>query len=171
MTAVAGSVFTAAQFNQYVRDNLLQTAPAVASAAGQLIVSTAVNAITARSLGQGLVSAAETTTSTSYSDLATVGPSVTLTTGTQALVGLYCSSQNSSTSLSLMGYTVSVSSSIAGADSRALGGPSGSTGWRLSAWFLETSLTPGPNTFRATYRVSGGTGTFQDRRIVVIPLS
>src|SRR5690606_12967068 len=34
MTAVSGSVFTAAQFNQFVRDNLNETAPARATTAG-----------------------------------------------------------------------------------------------------------------------------------------
>ena len=48
MTAVSGSVLTAAQFNTYVRDNLNETAPAKATAAGQIFVSTAANAIAAR---------------------------------------------------------------------------------------------------------------------------
>ncbi|GII42264.1 hypothetical protein [Planotetraspora phitsanulokensis] len=40
MTAVANSIFTTAAFNQYVRDNLLETAPAKATTGSRLIVTT-----------------------------------------------------------------------------------------------------------------------------------
>ena len=48
MTAVANTVFTAAQFNQHVRDNLNETAPAKATASGGYFVATGVNAIAQR---------------------------------------------------------------------------------------------------------------------------
>jgi hypothetical protein len=86
MTAVAGSTFSAAQFNQYVRDNLNETAPAKATAAGQFFVATGANAIAARTPTSATVATSETTTSTSYADLATVGPAATVTTGVAAMV-------------------------------------------------------------------------------------
>ena len=43
---MTGEVVTAAQMNAHVRDNLLETAPAAATAADELIVTTAANAIT-----------------------------------------------------------------------------------------------------------------------------
>jgi hypothetical protein len=48
MTAVANSTFTAAQFNQYVRDNLNETAPAKATSAGSYFVADGVNSIAER---------------------------------------------------------------------------------------------------------------------------
>jgi hypothetical protein len=74
MTAVANATFTSAQFNQYVRDNLLECAPAKATTPGRLIVTTGPNAITERVVTQASISTSETTTSTSYTDLATTGP-------------------------------------------------------------------------------------------------
>ena len=59
MTAVANSTFTAAQFNQYVRDNLNETAPALATAAGSYFAADGINsiaerrAVTALELGTG----------------------------------------------------------------------------------------------------------------------
>lgn len=171
MTAVANSVFTAAQFNTYVRDNLNATAPALATASGQYFVATGVNALAARAPITATVATTETTTSTSYTDLTTVGPQVTVTTGTSALVFLYSTLSNSGTASSLVSYAVSGASSIVGSDTRSIGGnfPSGAAS--LGGVFLETGLTPGSNIFKCTYRVTAGTGTFQNRRLLVMPLS
>ncbi len=38
------------------------------------------------------------------------------------------------------------------------------------ATFLVTGLTAGSNTFTQQYKVNGGTGTFANRRLLVIPL-
>ena len=48
MTAVANAVFTAAQFNTHVRDNLLETAPAKATTTGGYFVATGTNTIVQR---------------------------------------------------------------------------------------------------------------------------
>jgi hypothetical protein len=170
MTAVAGNVFTAAQFNQYVRDLFNETAPAKASAAGQWFISTAANALAARTITSASVATSETTTSTSYTDLATSGPAVATVTGTQALIAPYSAMANSGTGFSVMGVAVSGSSSIAATDAHAVGGPFGTNGGRVSGLFLVTGLTPGSNTFTAKYRVLSGTGTFVDRSLTVLPL-
>ena len=95
MTAVANSVFTAAQFNQFVRDNLNETAPAKATTAGSHFAGTGLNSIAERLTDTDLVATSQTTISTSYADLATVGPTVTATTGPYAIVFLYNSNVNS----------------------------------------------------------------------------
>lgn len=170
MTAVAGSVFTAAQFNQSVRDNLNETAPAKASAAGQWFISTAANAIAARAVTSALVATSETTASTSYTDLATPGPAATVTTGAQALVGLYCSGSNSGSAVSIMGVAVSGATTIAALDNTSVGGAFSTAGGRVGAFYLITGLTPGANVFTAKYRVSASTGTFADRKLLVMGL-
>jgi hypothetical protein len=166
-TAVAGSVFTAAQFNQYVRDNLNETGPAIVTAAGQYLVSDAANSLAARSPSRASVNTSQTTTATSYGDLATVGPVVTVVTGTSALVTIGSALQNSGTANSLMGWAVSGASTIAVTDD--VGGAYGTTGATVTGTFLQTGLTPGSNVFTAKYQVSAGTGTFTFRNITVLP--
>jgi hypothetical protein len=53
-TWTTGEIVTAAVMNTHVRDNFLQTAPAVASAAGDIFVATAANAIKALTKGTAL---------------------------------------------------------------------------------------------------------------------
>lgn len=171
MTAVAGSVFTAAQFNQSVRDNLNETFPAKATAAGQWAVSTAANAIAARSITFGQVTTSEATTSTSFVDLTTPGPAVTVTTGAQALVDLYAAIVNASTGASLMAVAVSGATTVAAVDRSSVGGQVGTpAGFRVGNLFMLTGLTPGSNTFTAKYRVTSSTGTFSDRGLLVMAL-
>lgn len=169
MTAVSNSVFTAAQFNQFVRDNLNETAPAKATTAGSHFAGTGLNSIAERLTADNLVATSQTTTSTSYTDLATVGPTVTATTGPYALVATYNSNFNSGAAASLMSFEVSGASSIAAADNVSIA-ISGTGSQRASGLFLLTTLTPGSNTFRCKYRVGAGTGTYADRRILVFPL-
>lgn len=177
MTAVANSVFTAAQFNQFVRDNLNETAPAKATAAGGYFVATGINAITERR-GTGATDLnAGDTTSTSYTDLdapAAVGPSVTVTTGSQALVFYHCQNSNSGAGSARASVEVTGASSIAGADNRSIA-VFGVAGVAIGAgtavlYASGLALTPGSNTFTMKYRVSSGTGNFDDRRLTVFPL-
>ena len=176
-TAVANTVFTAAQFNQYVRDNLNETAPAKATASGGYFVATGVNAIAERIADGSTDLNTGTTTSTTYADLdspAAPGPSVTVTTGTMALVVVHGQFENSGVDSARMAYDVSGATTIAGADNRGVGvfgvaGVNTTTGTAV-LHFGGVSLTPGSNTFTAKYRVSGGTGTFASRRIAVLPL-
>ena len=86
MTAVAGSVFTAAQFNTFVRDLLNETAPAKATTPGSHFVATGTNQIAERIPAQASVNTSESTASTTFVNLTTPGPSVTVTTGSSALI-------------------------------------------------------------------------------------
>lgn len=175
MTAVANSIFTAAQFNQYVRDNLNETAPAKAVNAGGYFVATGVNAIAERTAGGDFVNASETTASTSYTDLATPGPAITKTTGTSAFVAVYGLVSIDTAGVSaLMSFDVTGATAVTATDTRAVSFQPGSVtaarSLRASAVTLLDGLTPGSNIFTAKYRVTGGTGTFNNRRIAVLPL-
>jgi hypothetical protein len=156
MTAVANSVFTAAQFNQFVRDNLNETAPAKATTAGSHFAGTGLNSIAERTAATAIVATSQTTTSTSFTDL-------------YALVFTYNSNFNSGAVSSLMSFEVSGASSIAAADNVSIG-IAGTGSIRESGAFLLTTLTAGSNTFTCKYRVGSGTGTYADRRITVFPL-
>jgi hypothetical protein len=171
MTAVASSVFTAAQFNTFLRDNLNETAPAKATTSGAHFAVSGTNEISQRISTTATVSTQETTTSTTFADIATPGPAVTVTTGPAALVAIHGTMDNTGGGSSRMSYEVSGASAIAAADNRGVGvyGVAGA-GLTASGVVLHTDLTPGSNTFTAKYRVSSGTGTFLSRRIVVFPL-
>ncbi|MDX3311597.1 hypothetical protein P1S61_21535 [Streptomyces sp. ME08-AFT2] len=166
---MSNSVFTAAQYNQFVRDNSNETAPAKATTAGSHFAGTGLNSIAERTSAAAIVATSQTTTSTSYTDLATVGPAVTVTTGPLAWVHLYNSNVNTTSVSSLMSFEVSGASSIPAADNQSIG-IAGTAGSREGAAFLLTTLTPGSNTFTCKYRVGSGTGTYADRRIAVLPL-
>ena len=120
------------------------------------------------------VAAVETTTSTSYTDLATVGPAVTVTisaTG-KALVILTADIGNSvSAAGTYMGTAVSGATTLAASDTTSLSESIAVVGpaIHISATYLFTGLTAGSNTFTAKYRVSTGTGTWYDRNIIVYP--
>ena len=66
------------------------------------------------------VATSETTTSSSYTDLTTSGPAVTLTTGTKALVIITAQLVNNSNNKSYASYAVSGSSTIAASDAVAM---------------------------------------------------
>lgn len=170
LTAVANAALTAAQWNASVRDNLNETAPAKASAAGQLFVSTGVNSIAARTVNADLITTSETSTSTTYTNLATVGPAVTATTSASAIVSTYCN-MNNATNAAWMSYGITGATTNAEVDNRAIQITAGG-GQRYGATFFHSAiLTAGNNTFTAKYRVStSGTGTWSDRRLMVIPM-
>lgn len=176
LTAVANATLTAAQWNASVRDNLAETAAARATAAGQIFVGTGVNSLAARVPSAATVMTSESTTSTSYTALATPGPAVTVTTGTQALVII--SSLELST---ITGGFANASYAVSGSTTIAAGtGPSvlnykgqSTSGQAIrSLAVFQGSLTGGSNTFTMQYNAgsAGGTATFLNRHIIVFPL-
>jgi hypothetical protein len=176
MTAVANTVFSAAQFNQFVRDNLNETAPAKATAAGTHFAGAGLNSIAERVTTGGSDLNSGTTTSTTFTDLdapAAAGPSVTLTTGPRAILLYHCSVSNSGTGSSRMSVEVSGATTIATAINRSIGivdaaGSAIEVGDAV-LYSAGLALTPGSNTFTAKYRVSASTGTFSNRRLIVLP--
>jgi len=172
MTAIATAAFTAAQFNTYVRDNLVQTAPAKATTAGGIFVATGTNAIAERIPTAATVSTSQTTASTSYANLSTSGPTVTVTTGAQAIVMWSAFTQNSTSGASnAIAFEISGATTHSASDVDATRFQAASNSdFERSSGLAFVSLTPGSNTFQMKYRVSGGTGTFANRHLCVIPL-
>lgn len=172
LTAVANTKLDASQWNASVRDNLNLTGPAVASTVGSVLVTAGANLIAARTIKWQLITDIETTTSTSYTDLATVGPKVTVTCGPQAIVWQQCQLGNSSTTNSLMSYAVSGATTDAADSDRAIEWDGNNGAGQYDRWGVTTlqPTTAGVNTFTSEYKVTGGTGTFKRRRIHVMPL-
>lgn len=172
MTAVAGVIWTAAEFNANVRDNLLETMPGKATAAGRLFATSANNAIAERVPSTATVATSQTTSSTSYVDLATVGPSVTVTTGTTAIVYWSVAMSHSSGSGEMsVSVAVSGATTLAANDNWRLlesGVTAGNTN-RGGQAHRFTGLTAGSNTFTLKYRTTAATATFLDRDIIVLP--
>jgi hypothetical protein len=174
LTAVTGNEFTAQQYNLYVRDNFMMLAPQLVTAEGQYVVSTGQNETDVREAKQAIVTASETRTSTSYGDLSTVGPDVRVKHGKTILVFIAATMQNNTNNFQCR---MSVASSVGTASVTAEdkwcvkmdGVPLGQD-CRYSAARLIGDLDPGTTTFRAKYRVGGGTGTFADRSMAIVPL-
>lgn len=153
-TWAVSEVVTAAMLNTQLKDNL--------------------NDLDARAtVLSDYVAAAQTRSSTSFGDLSTVGPSVTVSTGSNAVVMLLASMANDTAGNGCqMSIQVSGASTIAPSATysiRTISSTAGRT-YQVSAVFVVSGLTPGSNTFVAKYRVElGGTGTFSERRLAVFP--
>lgn len=118
------------------------------------------------------IGTSQTTTSTSFTDLATVGPSVTLTTGTKVLILIGARISNSSANTaSIMSVAVTGASTVAAGDSRGIYWNNVNANDSLAAaGVTNLTVTAGSNTFTAKYRVLSGTGTFVERSLYVIDL-
>jgi hypothetical protein len=169
MTAIPNTVFTAAQFNTHVRDNLNETAPAKAVTPTGYFVVSGTNQITERVPQFAEILTEETTTSTTYTDLTTFGPSVTTNTGSTAIVVVSGSLMNTNVgAFSLISPEVSGASSIPATNTRSLN--FALTTFSQASWVHAfTDLVPGSNTFTLKYSVTAGTGSFRRRRITVLP--
>lgn len=111
------------------------------------------------------VATSQATTSVTYTDLATVGPAVTIETGDSAEVNI-----GSWILQSTAGFTAFASFAVSGATTRAASdaeaiGISNNAIVMAGRTVVVTGLTPGNNTFTMKYRVNGNTGTYQDRSI------
>jgi hypothetical protein len=173
LTAIAGSVLTAAEWNVSVRDNLNETAPAKATQAGTIFVGSGVNSIVERLPVEDAVVTQETTTSTSPADLATVGPTVTADTSNIAIIFFRAGISNSTAgATAIAGYDTSGATTLAANIARSISsdGLAANSRLRIGTTVFTDDLTPGINVFKMQYWVSGGTGTFIHRQISVIPL-
>lgn len=151
---MTGEIVTAALLNTHLRDNLVdldrRTSPTDAT-----------------------VDTGQSTSSLTYTNLATAGPAVTVTIGStgKALVAIYTSLANTTNNYALAGYAVSGATTVAASDLDALQHGS-SIAMRAGATLLHTGLTAGSNTFTMKYRKDAGAGTsdFTGRRILAQPL-
>lgn len=180
MTWTPNSVLTAAQLNIYLRDNMMETEVAKATTATGYFVGTGPNSIAERLSKSHAVGTSESTDATSFEDIngntggtatsITVGPTVTVTTGSKALVIIGSNMYTTTAAAARMSVEVTGASSIAPADSRSLCvgiGANNVGAHSLAIWY--DTLTPGDNTFTCKYRVTSGFGNFLNRRIVVYP--
>lgn len=122
------------------------------------------------------VATSEGTTTTTFTDLATAGPAVTVTIGQSgaALVTLTANIDGTGSNIrTYMGFAVSGASTVAAADTAAnmQQHDSANTNTQQSWTGIVTGLTAGSNTFTAKYRTSGGTGTWANRHIIVEPIT
>lgn len=150
-TWVVGELVTAALFNTHLRDNV--------TFLGAARIAT--------------VQAAQTTTSTSYTDLTTSGPAVSPPiTGTSGIVFLSAQILNTG-GFSWMGFAISGTTTQAAQDSLAIehGGGASAQNDTKNGMFLVTLTAGTANVFTAKYRVSAGTGQFGVRHIAFVPLT
>jgi hypothetical protein len=171
LTWTLNQTVTAAQLNAQIRDNLLETAPAKATTAGSHFAVTGTNGIAERRCQTATVATSQTTTSTSYVDLATAGPSVTATTGVLAFTWAICQMSNNTTLVNTF-FSVNVSGATAdgASDARAaIWGAAADQPLRYTTTTLH-SLTAGSNTFKIMYKVNSNTGTYSRRDLAVMPL-
>lgn len=174
MTAVANTAFTAADFNKFVRDNLLCTAPALATTPGSYFCVDSPGSISERQVNSQIVLTSQSTSSLPWTDLATVGPTVTVQTNTVALC-FYTASAANATLNEQAGVNIQITgaSNISPLDTPAYwqnAKPTGQ-GEQSMGVFLYENLTPGSNTFTMKYRAwTAGIATFSKRQIAVLPL-
>lgn len=153
-----GEIVTAATLNTYVKDNLLD-----------LDRRTTTTSATVNTL--------ETSSNTSYIDLATAGPAVTVTIGANGLsmIDLFVSTSNSlAGQQTFTGYAVSGASTIAAQDALLptliWTSPTNAGGIQFGGSAHGVGLTPGSNTFTCKYKVTANTGSWQRRHIAITPL-
>lgn len=125
--------------------------------------------------GTNTVATSQTTTSTSYTDLATGGPAATVTIGASGMalviISATCANANAS-GYAIAGYAVSGANTAAATDAKSvlMRSETAAEEGNYCNTFLETGLTAGSTTFTMKYRCVSGTAQFQRRFITVIPL-
>lgn len=144
---------------------------------GSQLVNSSVSASKlATSAASATIATSEGTTSATFTDLTTPGPAVTVTIGANGLALVTVSAElfnNTLGDYAVMGFAVSGASTIAAAVASSLYNKAdvANNSWRGSYTTLVTGLTAGSTTFTAKYeRITGGTATFVNREISVVPL-
>jgi len=120
------------------------------------------------------VATEEGTTSSTYTDLPTAGPSVTVTSGTKALVILTAFITTHSNHSAFMSYAVSGATTISASDSVALHSRVNASSGTQNSSASVVTLTAGSNTFTSKYRTdsgSAGVPLWKNRGIFVINLA
>jgi len=116
------------------------------------------------------VATSEATTNGGYVDLATPGPSVTVTVGASGIVRVDLTCDGAGNKIALMGVVVSGANTIAAADTRSFAqAPAQALAISVqgTASYLFTGLAAGATTFKAVYKSDGATtATFANRSII-----
>jgi hypothetical protein len=161
---------TSTQLNT-LSSNLNETAVAKATSPGSHFAATGVNSVAERILVSDFITNTNSTTSTSYVNLAVTGPTVTTTCGAKALVmataGMFNNLANAESfaSVDVTGATTSPPDDV-----RALRLTSATVNAQaMMSWCYVYAMTAGSSTFTLKYHVSSSTSWFFDRRISVVP--
>ncbi len=119
------------------------------------------------------VATSQTTASTAYTDLATVGPSLTgLSDGNYLVIVSALTRNNTSGFNALMGPGINGALPPDDSASAAAGFDTVDAGWTVSAFSLQKLAAGGNNTITAKYRVNGAsTGTFTYRNLIALRYS
>lgn len=115
------------------------------------------------------VATSESTTATSFGDLATVGPTVTIDIGPNGKAKIYLTADvtGPSTSIAQMGFEASGANTISVATIRSL--IAGNIRFRATVEVTFSGLAAGSTTFTAKYRSAGGaSATFAQRELSVM---
>lgn len=163
-----------------INSGVIQTANSVTATnlATNSVATAAIqnNAVTPNKLATGASSAtvatSESTASGTPADLATPGPSVTITIGVNGLALIITQAQSSSgttNAAGLLWVVVSGATTVAAVEIAAQRVATAQTSLPVGA-YLMTGLTAGSNTFKLQYSTTTGTQTFSSRVISVIPL-
>jgi hypothetical protein len=170
-TTLGDLAYSSATANTNTRLGIGSTGQVLTVAAGVPSWATAASGIPNSNVS--FVSGSQAVTGTSYVDLTTV-QSVTVTTGTKALVVFSCQFENGASSLeAYMSFGVTGATTSAATDARAIKLFTGAFAWvgTLTQGFIITGLTAGSNTFTTKYRMqTGGSMGFNNRYISVVDL-
>jgi hypothetical protein len=135
-------------------------------------VAAAINALV-NGAATAVVNTLENTTATTFTDLATTTDTVTVTVGQSGLVIvlLQATLYGNGTSYNYVSVALSGANTQAAASTVGLvyASPAANVLAQMGDCFALPGLSPGSTTFKLKYQVQGGTGTFGNRRITVIP--
>lgn len=120
--------------------------------------------------GYATVVTNESTSSSSFTDLATTGPAVTVTVGPLgiAIVTIDFENDGTATGLALMHYAMSGANTSSPSDAPSCVCDSPTAGQTHSQTYILTGLTPGSTTFTAKYKANGGSAKFSFRHMGVV---
>jgi hypothetical protein len=118
----------------------------------------------------------DNSTSVSYVDLGTAGPSVTLTltNGQAIMIYVHAAMATVTSGQGFMSFArtgASGSASATDTDAAEMAVVSGTTNYnnRPNAWTVFTATATGSHTFTAKYKTNGSNVGFQRRRMIVLP--
>ncbi len=172
-TLTDGQVLTGARM-QAIKGNFDECPAAKATAAGRIFASTGANALAERQVSSAAIATSQTTTSATFTDLATVGPQVTVSTSTHAIAFVQTNLSNSiASTITAAGVAVSSATTIAASDDEAIiFQPAAAAGGGRHSVVVHYNgtLTPGSNIFTMKYRCSANTATFLNRKLTVMAL-
>lgn len=116
------------------------------------------------------VGTAQTTGSTVYTDLATVGPTVSITLGSARTVLVFVKAtlfQVSTTDAVFMSFAASGATTVAASDGNAVKQNGAGNAESFTA-VAVVACNAGTTTFTAKYRTTGGSASFADRVLAVV---